>query len=103
MSVHSILEALRKREPWMTQAACQTHPPHLWFPTRGEPTRPAKTICNTCPVQTNCLHYGINEHHGIWGGLSEHERDTYRKTHPMTTHSDTNPTTHTASSATVRP
>lgn len=85
MSVQQILDAIRRREPWMANAACTNHPPELWFPTRGQPTTTAKAICNTCPVRTPCLHYGINEHHGIWGGLSEQQRDTYRKAHPMTT------------------
>jgi WhiB family redox-sensing transcriptional regulator len=38
----------------------------------------AKAICASCPVQTICLDYalGIQEPHGIWGGLTETERRT---------------------------
>lgn len=88
MIVHSILEAIRRREPWMTNAACQHHDPELWFPTRGQPTTTAKTICDSCPVRTNCLQYGLDEQHGIWGGLSAGERAIYRKAIPVIVHTD---------------
>lgn len=36
----------------------------------------AKTICNRCPVITQCLSWALEtgQDAGIWGGLSEDER-----------------------------
>lgn len=36
----------------------------------------AKTMCQQCPVVTNCGEYALQqgEPYGVWGGLSEHER-----------------------------
>ncbi len=36
----------------------------------------AKAICAQCPVRRPCLEYAltIHEQHGIWGGLTEHDR-----------------------------
>lgn len=83
------------REPddtWRNQAACQGHNPDMWFPVgvRGkyadQHPNPyiarAKTICRTCPVRIVCLQFALDfEHgrdtrHGIWGGMTEPERDT---------------------------
>lgn len=35
-----------------------------------------KAICQTCPVQPECLEYAVAnfERFGIWGGLTERER-----------------------------
>lgn len=39
----------------------------------------AKSICNTCPVREPCLEYALsNESYGIWGGMSETERQYER-------------------------
>jgi Transcription factor WhiB len=37
----------------------------------------AKRICAGCPVQPECLAFALRTHqsHGIWGGLSEQERN----------------------------
>ena len=71
---------------------CSTHPnPDLWFPEQGKVGKPtnkarelladssiiAMSICNQCPVQTECLAEGMkpeNLEHGIWGGLMAGER-----------------------------
>ena len=36
----------------------------------------AKSICNACPVQPDCLEIALarREKHGVWGGQSERER-----------------------------
>jgi WhiB family transcriptional regulator, redox-sensing transcriptional regulator len=61
---------------WMDLAACAQVGGDLWFPERGEPAGPAKRVCMTCPVRASCLEYALvhHENHGVWGGLSEHER-----------------------------
>lgn len=40
----------------------------------------AKQICSTCPYREPCAEYGLhNRVYGVWGGLSENERDQIRK------------------------
>lgn len=40
----------------------------------------AKEICNECPVMVECLNYALHhESYGIWGGLTERERQTMRR------------------------
>jgi len=67
--------------PWLEQAACRNHPPDLFIPERATPrlTQLAKTICNECPVQTDCLNYALQlqlhgDLQGIFGGLTTRER-----------------------------
>lgn len=67
---------------WLDQAACAGYPTDWWFPSRGETnsreTLVALAICESCPVRDACLEYGIDEHHGIWGGRSERYRRRVR-------------------------
>ena len=78
---------------WVDDAACRDHPdPDLWTGPRhgGRPsaaedrrTAEAKQICSGCPVREKCLaaalSVGRDRDYGIWGGLSERERDTIRR------------------------
>ena len=61
--------------PWRQHAAC-TGTTRNFYPERGENTDQAKQICRTCPAQTECLNYALDngERLGIWGGMSERER-----------------------------
>lgn len=73
---------------WADYAAC--HPKHghdsaWWFPegNRAIKRHPhvlaAKEVCNACPVQRECLQHGIvHEPYGVWGGMTELERDVFR-------------------------
>jgi WhiB family redox-sensing transcriptional regulator len=71
-------------QAWQRHAACRGPKSILFFPPAASEPRVerearesrAKAICTACPVQTQCLDYalGIQEPHGIWGGLTEHER-----------------------------
>ena len=38
--------------------------------------RRAKSVCASCPVQSECLEYAVSvdERYGIWGGLNQDER-----------------------------
>ena len=61
---------------WMADAACKDMGHALFFPELGEDVRPAKEVCQGCPVKDGCYTYSleISTHHGIWGGKSERER-----------------------------
>lgn len=57
---------------WRDDAACRHHDPGLWFPGPLDPGVEAKQICQTCPVQQQCLDYArrTQQNHGIWGGVN---------------------------------
>lgn len=69
---------------WQLKAACRGPQASMFFPPlapeRGEQKRirerHAKAICETCSVRAECLAHALKiaEPHGIWGGLSERER-----------------------------
>ena len=44
----------------------------------------AKQLCRACPVITQCRTHAlqVGEPYGIWGGLSESERELMIKTRP---------------------
>jgi WhiB family redox-sensing transcriptional regulator len=67
--------------PWMTEGACRTEDPELFFPlsatAAGEAQiRRATAICHRCDVETECLRYALLNRitYGIWGGRTEQER-----------------------------
>ena len=65
---------------WADQAACKGMDPEMCFPGRGVSNQPAKQVCQGCPVRVECLDYAFEgpERFGIWGGLSELERQRIR-------------------------
>ena len=65
--------------PWAADALCAQVDPDLWFPMPGGSNRDAKAICRRCPVQAECLEYGMTDPHGIYGGMSESERTKIRR------------------------
>jgi WhiB family redox-sensing transcriptional regulator len=76
---------------WMEQAACVGSPTMWWFRqrrhverdiVREDPyTAAAKRVCQSCPVQSVCRDYAVENHekHGLWGGMSLEERDQYHR------------------------
>ncbi len=72
------------RRDWWRAAACQEADPELFFPVTqygpgaGETAR-AKAVCAACPVRRQCLQYalGTGQMHGVWGGLTESERQLH--------------------------
>lgn len=66
---------------WRDFARCQESDPDLFFPEIGDKAREAVAICAGCPVRNQCLNYAIthNERFGIWGGLSRHERQRWKR------------------------
>lgn len=83
---HSTLE--NDTRVWADDAACHPkygHDPALWFPEGNRSVKRdpnvmfAKQVCYSCPVQRECMQHGIVfEPYGIWGGLTELERDVFR-------------------------
>ena len=61
---------------WRDLALCAQVDPELFFPDKGESSRPAKRVCASCEVRTECLQEALDrgERFGVWGGLSERER-----------------------------
>ena len=69
---------------WQLAGACRTVNPEVFFHPEGErgPRRrsrdaAAKAICSACPVVAACRSHAleIREPYGVWGGLSEAERE----------------------------
>jgi WhiB family redox-sensing transcriptional regulator len=70
------------RKVWMFLAACLEAPAGVtWFPERGEDHRPAKRVCETCPVMYQCRTWSLTQDPllaGIWGGWSALDRRKWR-------------------------
>lgn len=73
---------------WRELAACQPEDPELFFPISGTglgqlQTARAKAVCRGCPARQPCLDYALDtrQAHGIWGGLSETERQDLHAAH----------------------
>lgn len=76
-------------------AACSDVDPELFFPQEVEisPDKiisryvnmsAAKQVCNGCPLKMSCLDYSLKNHVlGIWGGLTETQRESLRKSRGM--------------------
>jgi WhiB family transcriptional regulator, redox-sensing transcriptional regulator len=72
---------------WMTEGSCRQVGGDLWYPNKGGSVSAAKLVCNgdyrrgvpRCPVRDICREYALRwrEEHGVWGGMSAHERDLY--------------------------
>lgn len=70
---------------WRDRASCRDYDPELWFPaSTGDSARHypiAAAICRDCPVRIPCLEHAlaIPEHYGMFGGLTETQRDSLRR------------------------
>lgn len=59
---------------WMASALCAQADPDAFFPEPGRSTRPAKKVCERCPVRPECEAHvqrlegtaGIALRHGTW-------------------------------------
>jgi WhiB family transcriptional regulator, redox-sensing transcriptional regulator len=77
---------------WQQLGACRGEDTELFFHPEGErgPRRSnreaaAKAVCARCPVIALCRAHALasREPYGVWGGLSEHEReDVYARSVP---------------------
>lgn len=77
----------RRPVDWRNRAACLIEDPELFYPIGTvsaaaiEQAERAKQVCATCPVKAICLQYALTtgQHYGVWGGLDEDERRTFRR------------------------
>jgi WhiB family redox-sensing transcriptional regulator len=72
-----VINVLLKPTPaWLDQANCQGTDTNEFYPDKGGDSTIARKICQRCPVRLKCLQAALDrrEKHGIWGGLSEHQR-----------------------------
>jgi WhiB family transcriptional regulator, redox-sensing transcriptional regulator len=69
------------RPDWHADANCRGLNPEIFYPGQGASTAEAKAICRECDVQVECLTVALNEPEvfGIWGGLSERQRQRARR------------------------
>ncbi|ASR85352.1 WhiB family transcription factor [Mycobacterium phage Tierra] len=63
-------------EAWEADALCAQVDPELFFPDKGQSSKPAKAICAACPVREVCLDRALasGEQFGIWGGETAYDR-----------------------------
>lgn len=78
---HAAPDNLPRPRHWTDDAACADMPTARFFPVgKGAPAAIdaayAKSVCQGCPVRTDCLTHALTERedHGVWGGLNEDER-----------------------------
>ena len=69
------------RPDWHAEAACRGLAPDLFYPARGESLAAARSVCEGCPVQAECLNtaMGRNEKFGIWAATSVRQRRHLRR------------------------
>lgn len=72
------------RWDWQLQGSCRDTGSTVFFHPEGErgPARrnrdaAAKAVCATCPVLEQCREHAlaVREPYGVWGGLTEDDRD----------------------------
>jgi hypothetical protein len=65
---------------WMAAAACRNLVSHIW--DDNTPTPQATSICFRCPVQLECVGYGLRRVYGsdagVLGGLGLYDRQRVR-------------------------
>jgi len=69
---------------WQLRGACRGEDPETFFHPEGErgPARTArenaaKSVCARCPVLRQCAEHALSvrEPYGVWGGMTEEERE----------------------------
>lgn len=73
-----------RSEDWMDSANCVGTDPEVWFPGKGgRASPPIRRVCEACDVTAECLSYAMQYNlRGIWGGLTESQRTTLRRSKP---------------------
>jgi WhiB family redox-sensing transcriptional regulator len=69
---------------WQIEAACLDTGNEKYF---ADPNKDhtlitdAKKVCKTCDVRWRCLDFALNNNikHGVWGGFTPSERNSYLK------------------------
>ena len=80
MGIEAMIEILPAPE-WFKEARCRGLKPDMFFPTSGRPNFSVTSLCESCPVQQDCLNYALehDELEGIWGGLGKKDRVRLRR------------------------
>jgi WhiB family transcriptional regulator, redox-sensing transcriptional regulator len=83
----SIVDATWNNLSWRQHRACADLDTNMFFPiglttAALEQTTLAKSICQSCPVNNQCLEFALRtlQDYGIWGGRTEDERRVIRRT-----------------------
>ena len=72
------------RWEWQFDGSCRRESPDVFFHPHGERgasrrhrDNTAKAVCRRCPVLQTCRKQALQVHepYGVWGGLTEHERE----------------------------
>jgi len=80
---------------WQLMGACRGADGELFFhpenergAARARREAAAKSVCRQCPVVARCRQHAlaVREPYGIWGGLSETERDLLAAQYDRRTH-----------------
>ena len=75
---------------WQLRGLCRGKDSSLFFHPEGERgaaraarEQSAKEICLNCPVQKQCCEHAlrVREPYGVWGGMTEEERETHYQRH----------------------
>ncbi len=75
---------------WQMRAACRGmdssfffHPERERGPAKAHREEQAKLVCRSCPVIESCRRHAlaVQEPYGVWGGLSEAEREEIVRRH----------------------
>ncbi|MFE7096111.1 WhiB family transcriptional regulator [Streptomyces erythrochromogenes] len=89
---------LLKNWAWQAEAVCREVGSEPFFGSseegrrgRKERDRQAKSLCGSCPVVDACLRHALATHepHGVWGGLTAHERRRLLSPAAMAAHQPT--------------
>lgn len=85
---------------WRAKAACLDEDPELFFPVGStgpalDQVERAKAVCRRCSVIDECLDWALetNQQDGIWGGSSEDERRSMRRSRGRRSGSSGDPVT----------
>lgn len=71
---------------WQLEGSCRAMSPEAFFHPEGERglarrsrIEAAKKVCLACPVLRQCREHAltVREPYGVWGGMSEDERDAF--------------------------
>ena len=71
---------------WTSLAACKRSDPDELF-VQGAAQNRAKTVCQGCPVKSECLADALDNRveFGVWGGMTERERRALLRRRPNVT------------------
>jgi WhiB family transcriptional regulator, redox-sensing transcriptional regulator len=69
------------RPGWYADAACEGAGAAVMYPATERELPAALVFCRRCDVQIECLQHALEQGEvwGVWGGLTEYERDQIRR------------------------